>query len=282
MGSKKAILVIGTVVIFAIIATVLYYTTFLPSKGEWTFTLVVNGKTLKTYKLNELTGLAEKVNITRYGTVKAVPLLKLLEKCNIDLNKFLVYSIKAVGADGYTRTIKIGEYGIDNEAYLYVPKTYIYIVEERYVAKSGPLRLVVENLGEKYWVKYLVKIELETKPWSLSIMKDGITVKSYSLDELKQKQKHSYEYNGEVVQVISLELLLSEAGVDPQSVKCFDVYASDGYKRVIGKEYLSKTYILMIGEDEIPKKGPLCAIIDGLSRKYWVHHLVAINLVTKK
>ena len=136
------------IVIGCIIGYVAYSQLFKQSQG-WRLKLRLDGKDVAVYTLDELEALAE--NVTIEGKAyHAVPLTKLLADAGVSANK--VRSFVAVGADGYKREIDAK----------YLGRAYVWIVPKEERARQGPLRLVVEGLSHKWWVKYLVEIELRS------------------------------------------------------------------------------------------------------------------------
>jgi len=187
MASKKAaIAVVGVVATLCVAAAVLYYVGPL-SQGEWALELYVNGVLAKRFTMDELKQMAQEVFVPEYGrNCTMVPLWDLLQDTPADPDTVLVKAMKATGSDGYTVEVVKGAYKVDKEAWFYIKDAYVRVVEKRYVAKDGPLRFVILGLSEKYWVKFLAKLDFQTAEWGLSIFENGELTGFFSLSELKQ------------------------------------------------------------------------------------------------
>jgi len=115
-------------------------------KEEWTLEVYFNGKEVGKFSISWLKNRCVEVRVG--STVyEGVPLKIVLEACKIKGVKSFI----AVGADGYHKEI-------DGT---YLNSTYVAIMPEESVSSQGPLRLIVIGLSKKYWVKFLVKIEVK-------------------------------------------------------------------------------------------------------------------------
>ena len=260
-------LVAASVIAVLVAAILLAYYAFLSRSEEWSVELTVND-CRRVYKLSELVGQAVDVNVTGAGLLKCVPLLKLVPACGIDLNTTLVRRWVAVGADGYSRSV--------DEAYLYAGKAYLCLADGR-KADWGPVRLVAEGLSSKYWVKQLVRVEVETGAWSLSLKLNGEVKGEFSLDDL-ERLAVPVENLGRAVPLSSL---LEVAGLNSSDVEIVELVGSDGYRSILHGGNASRVYVLLVSSQERGKYGPLRGVVLGAPKSLWVHHLVAVELVSR-
>ena len=155
---KKQYLLLLSVIVLIIVGVILYYQFFMPvAEEKWYLELAVNGKTVKKYGLSELKGKAITITVTKskYGQtqeikIKAVPVKQLLLENNIDLSK--ITKIKCTASDGYSKELDASV----------LDELYVWVVDEKDVADNGPLRIVHPKLSSKYWVKFLVQIDVST------------------------------------------------------------------------------------------------------------------------
>ena len=282
MDRRVLAVVIGVVAVMCIAATVLYYTKFVPEKGEWTLELYINGSLAATYTVDELAEMAQVVYVPDYErNCTMVPLWDLLQNTTADPDEVLIKSIRAVGSDGYSRTIRKGEYKIGKEAWFYVKDIYIRIVEDEYVGKEGPLRFTVLGLSHTYWVKFLVRIEVETAEWGLTVVRTvaGWDVLGFfTLSDLAEMPKVRITVGDEELEVINLTDILSRCGLSLSDVDNFTLLAYDGYAQTIDGRYAAHCYIWIVPDDLVPEKGRLRAILPDLRKRFWVHHLIAIEV----
>lgn len=262
--SKRTLALLATV---ALAAAASYAYVVLQSRlSEWEVIVVVDGRQ-RAFKLSELEALAQRLNITGVGPVKAVPLLKLLQLSGCP-GSALVRSLKAVGADGYTVQL-------DN-AFLHAAKAYAVLAENG-SENWAPVRLVVEGLSRKFWVKQLVRLEAATGPWALALIVDNRVERVLSLDELRGLAE-SVEGLGEAVPLLKL---LALAGVAPESVELAEFVGADGYRSAWSGSRLPEAYVLLVAEPEVDRYGPLRGAVVGLPKSAWVHHLVAVNVMVR-
>ncbi len=118
--------------------------------------------------------------------------------------------------------------------------------------------------------------------WRLELYVEGERRAVYRLEELRElSESVSIEGCGEI-SAIPLIGLLESSGVDLDRniVSSFTPYGSDGYHRTVEEAYLHlfDAYIQIVEEKDIADYGPLRIVIAGLPRKYWVHHLVRIDV----
>gem|GEM_PF-1639173 len=284
MNRRALAVVVGITVAICVVAFVLYYTLLLPKRGQWALEIYVDGSFVAGYTVEELSEMAQVVYVPDYErNCTMVPLWDLLQNTTADPDEVLVKSIKAVGSDGYSRTIRKGEYKIGKEAWFYLKDTYVRIVEEEYVADEGPLRFTVLGLSHTYWVKFLARIEVETAGWGLTVLKSGIgwnVLGFFTLSDLAAMPKVSISIGEETLEVINLTEVLSRCGLSISDVEGLTLMAYDGYMRDVEGQYAPHCYIWIVPDDLVPEKGRLRAIIPDLSKRYWVHHLIAIEVST--
>ncbi len=118
--------------------------------------------------------------------------------------------------------------------------------------------------------------------WRLEIYVDGERKAAYRFETLKGlSDAITIEGCGEI-SALPLLGLLESSGVDLDGniVSSFTPYGSDGYHRTVEEAYLHlfDAYIQIVEEKDIADYGPLRIVIAGLPRKYWVHHLVKIDV----
>ena len=149
---KKIVIPVVVVLALVVAATILYYRVLLPREQEWKLEIIANGDKVATHRLSQLAKEATSIWIEHYqSNATVVPLSPLLQEDGVDPTKVL--SFTPYGSDGYHREIEGAS----------LDYTYIQIVDINYVAKNGPLRLICEGISEKFWVKYLVSIELQVE-----------------------------------------------------------------------------------------------------------------------
>ena len=283
VGKRAALAVVGIVLALCAAAAALYYHYMAeqPQQTGWTLELYVNGSLAKRFSLEELKQMAQAVFVPEYGrNCTMVPLWELLQDTPADPDEVLVKALKATGADGYTVEVVKGAYKVERETWFYLANAYVCLVEERYVAKDGPLRLVLIGLSEKYWVKFLVKLEVSTAEWGLSVFKDGELKGFFTLSELKEVPavQITCPKSGEVIQAINLTDLLARCGIRLPDVASFTLLAYDGYAVELDGRYAAHCYIRLVKEECWPEKGPLRALLPELKARFWVHHLIAIEV----
>lgn len=265
LNSKSAVII--TAITLVAVALAAYYLITLPREGEWKL-IIATSDTQKVFTLNELKAISEKVDLTGVGKVNAVPLSKLLLLSGINVNTTLVYKLRALGADGYSRSI--------DQAFLYLPGAYVILANGR-EADWGPLRLAVKGLSSKYWVKMLIRMDVENRRWGLALLVNNETVTIFELDEL-----YDAAINLEGVGLAApLPKLMARCGIDAASAEVVELIGSDGYRSILHPRVIPDIYVLLVPEDLVQELGPLRAVVRGQSKSSWVHHLVAINLVTK-
>lgn len=285
VGRKAALAAVGVVLVLCAAAAVLYYHYMAEQQpqAEWTLEIYVNGSLAKSFSLGELRQMARVVFVPEYGrNCSMVPLWDLLQDTPADPDEVLVKTLKATGADGYTVEVVKGAYKVERETWFYLANAYVCLVEERYVAKDGPLRLVLIGLSEKYWVKFLVKLEIQMAEWGLSIFKDGELKGFFTLSDLRQAPtvEITCPKSGEVVQVINLTDLLARCGLSLPEVVSFTLLAYDGYAVELEGSYAAYCYIRLVKEECQPEKGPIRAVLLELKGRFWVHHLIAIEITS--
>ena len=284
MDRRVLAVVIGITVVICIIGIVLYYTTFLPSRGKWALEIYIDGSFAAGYTVEELTEMAQVVYVPDYErNCTMVPLWDLLQNTTADPDEVLVKSIKAIGSDGYSRTIRKGEYKIGKEAWFYLKDTYVRIVEEEYVADEGPLRFTVLGLSHTYWVKFLARIEVETAEWGLTVLGPAVgwDIRGFfTLPDLAAMPKVSITVGGETLEVVNLTEILSRCGLSLADVTGLALMAYDGYAKDVEGRYAAHCYIWIVPDELVPEKGRLRAILPDLSKRYWVHHLIAVKVST--
>lgn len=264
--STKGVVIVA-VAILVVVALAVYYLVLLPRKVEWKLT-IDTGSAQRVFTLEELEAVSEAVDLPGVGRVKAVPLSKLLLSSGVDLNAILVYRIHALGADGYSRSIE--------PAFLYLPGAYVILAEGR-EADWGPLRLAVKGLSSKYWVKMLVRVDVETRQWGLTLLVNNKTAAFLELSDLL-----GVAVNLEGVGLaVPLSQLLAEHGIDAENVEVVELVGSDGYRSVLHPSAIPDIYIMLVPEDLVRELGPLRAVVKGRPKSTWVRHLVAIHLVTR-
>ena len=118
--------------------------------------------------------------------------------------------------------------------------------------------------------------------WRLEIYVEGERKAAYRLETLKGlSDAITIEGCGEISAIPLIELLESSGvDLDRNIVSSFTPYGSDGYHRTVEEAYLHlfNAYIQIVEEKDIADYGPLRIVIAGLPRKYWVHHLVKIDV----
>ncbi|RLE75777.1 MAG: hypothetical protein DRJ56_05205 [Thermoprotei archaeon] len=142
--SRKALYAIAAMAAVAAIAAYVISVQFLRS-AEWGLEVYADGRRVATLTLRWLEARSAPMVV---GSVeyKCVPLSEVLRACGISEVK----SVVATGADGYTREISGA----------FLNQTYVAIVPEGRRSAEGPLRLIVVGLSKKYWVKFLVRVEV--------------------------------------------------------------------------------------------------------------------------
>ncbi|MEM1508575.1 MAG: hypothetical protein QW291_03780 [Thermofilaceae archaeon] len=259
--------VIITTIIFVVVTLAAYYLITLPQEGEWKL-IVATNDTQKVFTLNELKSVSETVDLTGVGKVNAVPLYKLLLLSGVDLNSTLIYKLRALGADGYSRSI--------DYAFLYLPGAYV-ILAKGLEADWGPLRLAVKGLSSKYWVKMLIRVDVENRRWGLALLVNEEPVAIFELDDL-----YNVAVSLEGIGVAApLSQLIAECGIETTSVEIIELIGSDGYRSILHPSAIPDIHVLLVPEELVQELGPLRAVVRGQSKSSWVHHLVAINLVLK-
>ncbi|MCD6480397.1 hypothetical protein J7L65_06415 [Candidatus Bathyarchaeota archaeon] len=117
--------------------------------------------------------------------------------------------------------------------------------------------------------------------WRLEIYIDGERKAAYRLETLKGLSEAITIESCGGISAIPLLGLLGSSGVDLDRniVSSITPYGSDGYHRTVEEAYLYlfDAYIQIV-EENIADYGPLRIVIAGLPRKYWVHHLVKIDV----
>jgi len=146
MLPKKKTLLLLTVIVLVCIAYIAYYELTKREEEGWKLEVYLNGKRAETFSISWLKDRCDEIKVDS-AVYKGVPLKTILRACKVESVKSFV----AVGADGYSKEI-------DGS---YVDFTYIAVIPEEGVASQGPLRLIVVGLSRKYWVKFLVKIEVK-------------------------------------------------------------------------------------------------------------------------
>ena len=264
---SKKILALAVVVALVAAGLFAYYAVLRLRSSEWEVSVVVDGRQ-KTFKLGDLEALAQRYNISGVGSVKATPLLKLVQLAGYAGNTTLIRNLSAVGADGYS--VKL-----DN-AFLYLNKTYVVLAEGR-EAEWGPARLVVEGMSRKHWVKQLVRVEAGTGPWVLVLEVDNETRRVLGLDELREL---AVELSG-LGKAVPLSELLQLIGVSAQDVVSVEFVGADGYRVAWDRRHVPDAFVLLVAEPELERYGPLRGVVLSLSKKAWVHHLVAVNVLVR-
>lgn len=259
--------VITAVAILVVVALAVHYLVLLPRRVEWKLA-ITTGSVQGVFTLNELKAVSEAVDLPGVGRVKAVPLSKLLLLSGVDLNTTLVYRIHASGADGYSRSIE--------RAFLYLPGTYVILAEGQ-EADWGPLRLAVKGLSSKYWVKMLVRVDVETKQWGLVLLVNNETAAFLELSDLLGA---AVNLEG-VGLTVPLSQLLAEHGIDVENVEVVELVGSDGYRCVLHPSAISDIHVMLVPDALVRELGPLRAVVRGRPKSTWVRHLVAIHLVTR-
>jgi len=142
--SRKWLYAIAAVAAVAVVAAYVVGTQLL-QRAEWRLEVYMNGRRVATLTLDWLEARSAPMAV---GSVeyRCVPLSEVLRACGISEVK----SIVATGADGYTREISGS----------FLNRTYVAIVPGGRRSAEGPLRLIVVGLSRKYWVKFLVKVEV--------------------------------------------------------------------------------------------------------------------------
>ncbi len=156
--NKKTVIITAFFTI-VILSAVLNYTMSVPqgvneedSELEWSLRIEVNREVLKIYDVSELSSRAHPLNITSHGEpliIQAVSLTSLLEENNIDSSDVVLFTPLAL--DGFS--VDVNGTHIQN--------AYVRIVEDENVLKDGALRMVVTDLSQSTWVKFLVEINFD-------------------------------------------------------------------------------------------------------------------------
>ncbi len=148
--NKKVIIAI--IIAICIISFAVYYAYYVTQQAKQVFKLHIylDGKKITELSLDDLKKMCIEKSI-RGEVYKAVPLIELLKKYNIDISK--ISYIIPYGADGYHVQIDAR----------YLKDCYICIMPKEEEARCGKLRFIVEPLSRKYWVKFLVKIVLKVR-----------------------------------------------------------------------------------------------------------------------
>ncbi len=264
---SKKVLALAAIVALVAAGSFAYYAVLRPRSSEWEVSVVVDGRQ-KTFKLGDLEALAQQYNISGAGSVKAVPLLKLLQLAGYAGNATLIHNLSAVGADGYS--VKL-----DN-AFLYLSRAYVVLAEGR-EAEWGPARLVVEGVSRKRWVKQLVRVEAGTGPWVLALGVGNETRRVLGLGELREL---AVELSG-LGKAVPLSELLQLIGVSAQDVVSVEFVGADGYRVAWDGSHIPDAFVLLVAEPDLGRYGPLRGAVLSLSKKAWVHHLVAVNVVVR-
>lgn len=234
---------------------------------EWTVEVAV-GESRRVFSLKELRESSIEVEVSDIGKLRCAPLSKLVAGCGIDFNKTLLHRWTAVGADGYMRSV--------DEAYLYMPGAYLCLASEAN-PDWGPVRLVVEGLSSKYWVKQLVRVTFETGPWVLNLKVDGETRKVFNLAELE-----SLAVNVEGLgRSVPLSSLLGATGLSKEDVEVLEFIGVDGYRSVFHGSNVTRAFVLLIDPQDWSRHGPLRSAVLGAPKGTWVRHLVAVEVVTR-
>ena len=144
MLSRKKVLLLVTLVVILFLVYVGYYE--LTKREEWTLEVYFNDKKVKEFSISWLKERCDEVKVNSF-VYKGVSLEIILRACKIESVKSFV----AVGADGYHREING----------TYVSFAYVAVIPKEDVSSQGPLRLIVVGLSKKYWVKFLVRIEVK-------------------------------------------------------------------------------------------------------------------------
>lgn len=155
---KKTVIITAFFTI-VILSAVLNYTMSVPqgvneedSEPEWSLRIEVNREVLKLYGVSELSSRAHPLNITSHGEpliIQAVSLTSLLEENNINPSDIVLFTPLAL--DGFY--VDVNGTHIQN--------AYVRIVEDENVLKDGALRMVITDLSQSKWVKFLVEINFE-------------------------------------------------------------------------------------------------------------------------
>ena len=155
----KKIVIITAFFTIVILSAVLNYTVSVPqgvdeedSELEWSLRIEVNREVLKIYGVSELSSRARPLNITSHDEpliIQAVSLTSLLEENNINPGDIVLFTPLAL--DGFY--VDVNGTHIQN--------AYVRIVEDENVLKDGALRMVVTDLSQSKWVKFLVEINFD-------------------------------------------------------------------------------------------------------------------------
>ncbi|MEM0345041.1 MAG: hypothetical protein QXP94_02260 [Thermofilaceae archaeon] len=250
------------------VAAVTAYLLLQTRAEEWRVEVTV-GDCRKVFALPELEKMSTEREVRGAGVLRCVPLVDLVAECGVDLNSTLVHRLVAVGADGYSRSVE--------EAYLYLSKAYLCLPGEAY-PDWGPVRLVVEGLSSKYWVKQLVAVNAQLGSWVLNVRVDGETKRVFTLEEIERLAR-DVEGIGKAVPLVEI---LRAIGLSEDNVSLFEFVGADGYRSVFKGGNATRAFVLLINPQDWPRYGPLRSAVVGAPRGTWVRHLVAVEVITKE